>query len=77
MWSVLCSFLAVNPVFEKKENMNHAYPLYSGYQEFLGIEAGFNPEVQSQFEVSFPPAATQLILMNICVMDYAYRADAT
>ena len=47
--------------------------MYSGNQEFLGIEAGFNPEVQSQHEISFPPAATQLILMNVCFMDYAYR----
>ncbi len=36
------------------------------------IEAGFNPEVQSQLEINFPPAATQLILMNVCFMDYAY-----
>ncbi len=44
----------------------------SGNQEFLGIEAEFNPEVQSQLEISFPPAATQLILMNVSFMDYAY-----
>ncbi len=39
--------------------------MYSGNQEFLGIEARFNPEVQSQLELSFPPAATQLILVNV------------
>ena len=48
------------------------FSVYSGNQEFLGIEAGFNPEVQSQLEISFPPAATQLILMNVCFMDYDY-----
>ena len=46
--------------------------IYSGNQQFLGIEAEFNPEVQSQLEISFPPAATQLILLNVCFMDYAY-----
>ncbi len=52
-----------------KNLLNKRKTEYSGNQEFLGIEAGFNPEVQSQLGISFPPAATQLILMNICFMD--------
>ncbi len=42
------------------------YSNYSGNREFLGIDAGFYSEFQSQLEISFPSAATQLSLMNAC-----------
>ncbi len=32
----------------------------------IDSEAGFKPEVQCQLEVSFPPVAVQLILINVC-----------
>ena len=43
--------------------------IYSGYREKLECEAGFNLEVQSQLELSFSPAAAQIILMNVCFVD--------
>ncbi len=46
--------------------------LYSGYREKLECEAGFNLEVQSQLELSFHPAAAQIILTNVCFVDYFY-----
>ncbi len=49
---------------------NYKYANYSDSQEFLGNEAGFSPYVQSQHGISFLPAATQLILMNVCFMDF-------
>ena len=39
--------------------------------EFLGIEV----EVHSQLEISFSPAATQPILMNVCFMNYVYSVS--
>ncbi len=46
--------------------------MYSGNKEKLDSEAGFYPEVQAQLEISFPWAAAQLILMNVCFVDYFY-----
>ncbi len=46
--------------------------MYSGYREKLECEAGFNLEVQSQLEFSFASATAQLILTNVCFLDYFY-----
>ena len=40
-------------------------------KNFLVSKLGVIPS-QSQLELSFPPAATQLILMNVCFTDYLY-----
>ncbi len=48
-------------------------PRLSGVKlSYLWVATQVNPEFQSQLEISSPPAATQLILMNVCFMDYAY-----
>ncbi len=41
----------------------HLPMLYSGYGEFLDTEAGFNPKVQSQLEISRinPPGSDSLL----------------
>ncbi len=46
--------------------------LNSGYREKHECEVGFNLEVQSQLELRFSPAAAQLILMNVCFVDYFF-----
>ncbi len=77
----------VYPKLPLKYNSNHHYYcfnqkkwhlsphfklLYSGHRGKHDSEAGFNLEVQSQLELSFPPAAAQLIPTNVCFMDYFY-----
>ncbi len=46
--------------------------VYICYREKLECGAGFNLEVQSQLQLSFHPAAAQIILTNVCFVDYFY-----